>query len=109
MPAFWLTRFAWLPSAAVMFTTAVAGLVLFSGCASAAMAAGDTQSSKSATAQAATSNSASNPMITPNPDGTFAVQKEPPNRNSKDAKANDGLVIPPQVVVPFVPAVGKKP
>ena len=40
---------------------------------------------------------ASTPMITRNPDGTFTVQKEPPNGNSKD-----GLVIPPQVVVPFI-------
>jgi hypothetical protein len=28
-------------------------------------------------------------------DGTFTVQKEPANGNSKDAKAKDGLVIPP--------------
>ena len=36
-------------------------------------------------------------MITRNPDGTFTVQGQPP----KDAKAKT-LVIPPQVVVPFV-------
>jgi hypothetical protein len=108
MPAFCLTRFSWLLSTATMFTNAVGGLVLLSACASAAMAADESQPSKSATDQAATSISASKPMITPNPDGTFTVQKEPPNGNSKDAKANDGLVIPPQVVVPLVPAVGKK-
>jgi hypothetical protein len=48
------------------------------------------------------------PMVTPNPDGTFTVQKEPPNGNSKDAKAKEGLVIPPQVVVPFVRLPEKK-
>ena len=42
------------------------------------------------------SNSASRLMITPNPDGTFTVGKEPPNGNSKDTKANKGPVIPPQ-------------
>jgi hypothetical protein len=46
-------------------------------------------------------NSASKPMVTQNPDGTFTVQKEPPNGNSKDAKGTKGLVIPPQVVVPM--------
>jgi hypothetical protein len=35
------------------------------------------------------------PMITPNLDGTFTVQKQP-----KDAKAK-GLTVKPQVVVPF--------
>jgi hypothetical protein len=48
-------------------------------------------------------------MIIHNPDGTFTVQKEPSNRNSKDAKAKEGLVIPPQVVVPIASGVGKKP
>jgi hypothetical protein len=105
MLAFWLTRFAWLLSAATMFTNALTGLVLLNACASAAMAADDSQPSKSATAQAAPSISTSKPMITPNPDGTFTIQKEPPNRNSKDAKAKEGLVIHPQVVVPLVPAV----
>ena len=51
---------------------------------------------------------ADKPMITDNPDGTFTIQKEPPNPNSKDAKANGGLVIPPQVVVPFVRLPKKK-
>ena len=44
---------------------------------------------------------AGSPMITPNADGTFTVQKEPPNGNCKDAKGKSGLVIPRQVVVPF--------
>jgi hypothetical protein len=92
-----------------MLTNAVAGLVFLSAYAPAAMAADDSQPSKSGTAQAATSTSTSKPMITPNPDGTFTIQKEPPNRNPKDATAKEGLVIPPQVVVPLIPAVGRKP
>lgn len=48
-------------------------------------------------------------MIIRNPDGTFTIQKMPPNGTSKDSKAASGLVIPPQVVVPLIPANGKKP
>ena len=43
------------------------------------------------------------PMIVQNPDGTFTVQKEPA-KPAKDTKAKKGLVIPPQVVVPIIPA-----
>jgi hypothetical protein len=43
------------------------------------------------------------PMIIDNPDGTFTVQKQPP-KSANDAKAKQGLVIPPQVVVPMIPA-----
>jgi hypothetical protein len=43
------------------------------------------------------------PMIVHNPDGTFTVQKEPAEP-AKDAKAKKRLVIPPQVVVPIIPA-----
>jgi hypothetical protein len=57
---------------------------------------------------AAQADSASKPMVTHNPDGTFTVQKEPRKGNSKDAKAKMGLVIPPQVVVPMIPATEKK-
>jgi hypothetical protein len=53
--------------------------------------------------------SASNPMIIRNRDGTFTIRKKPPNGTSKHSKAGNGLVIPPQVVVPLVSAVGKKP
>jgi hypothetical protein len=60
-------------------------------------------------ASAVQANSDTKPMITKNPDGTFTVQKEPRNGNSKDAKAKQGLVIPPQVVVPMIPASNKKP
>lgn len=109
MPAFCLTRFSGLLSAATLFTHAVAGLVLLSACASAPMTAEDSPSSKSATARAQTPICASKPMIIDNPDGTFTVQKWPPDRNSNGSQAKNGLVIPAQVVVPFVPAVGKKP
>ncbi len=63
----------------------------------------------SAAAAGASNRSAGNPMIIRNPDGTFTIQKKPLNRTSKDSKAVSGLVIPPQVVVPLVPATGKKP
>jgi hypothetical protein len=103
MPAFCLTRFSRLLSAVTMFTSAVAGLVFLSTCASAVVAADGSQPSKSATSQAATSISANKPMITKNPDGTFTIHKEPRNGNSKDAKVKEGFVIPPQVVVPIIP------
>jgi hypothetical protein len=40
------------------------------------------------------------PMVIQNPDGTFTVQKTPPHAQP-DAK--EGLVIPPQIVVPLIP------
>ena len=43
------------------------------------------------------------PMIVHNPDGTFTIQKEPA-KSANDTKAKKGLVIPPQVVVPIIPA-----
>jgi hypothetical protein len=43
------------------------------------------------------------PLIIHNPDGTFTIQKEPPKGEAENAKANQGLVIPPQVVVPIAP------
>jgi molybdate transport system substrate-binding protein len=52
--------------------------------------------------------SAEKPMITKNPDGTFTVQKEPPNGNTKDANGKEGLVIPPQVVTPIFSSPEKK-
>jgi hypothetical protein len=51
----------------------------------------------------------SKPMLIHNPDGTFTIQKEPPNWTAKDSKAGNGLAIPPQIVVPVVPATEKKP
>jgi hypothetical protein len=75
----------------------------------AVMAADDPPPPKSAEAAVPTGRAASQPpMITKNSDGTFTVQKVP----LPDSKDNDkGLVIPPQVVVPFIllPTVGKKP
>ena len=41
------------------------------------------------------------PMIVRNPDGTFTIQKGPA-KSANDTKAQKGLVIPPQVVVPIV-------
>lgn len=41
------------------------------------------------------------PMIVHNPDGTFTVQKEPTKKQEEAAKSRNGLVIPPQIVVPF--------
>jgi hypothetical protein len=43
-------------------------------------------------------------MIIHNPDGTFTVQKAPPKEGAEGTKAKKGLVIPPQVVVPLIPA-----
>jgi hypothetical protein len=65
----------------------------------AAMGADDPQPTKAVGAAASTSRP---PMVIPNPDGTFTVQKLPPKDQVKDA-ARNGLVIPPQVVVPIMP------
>lgn len=43
------------------------------------------------------------PFITDNPDGTFTIQKQPSKGGTKNTK-DKGLVIPPQVVVPLIPA-----
>jgi hypothetical protein len=48
------------------------------------------------------------PMITQNSDGTIMVQKEPSNEEAKNAKAKKELAIPPQVVIPIVPAPEKR-
>jgi hypothetical protein len=81
-------------SAALPFASAVA-----------VMAADDPpRPPKSAVPDGTSTGSASKPMIIQNLDGTFTVQKEPP----KDAKGFNGLVIPPQVVVPEVPLPEKK-
>ncbi len=108
MPAFWFTRLSRFLSAAKMFTNAVAALALLIACASAVMAADGPQLPKSPVPDGASTTSASKPMVTPNPDGTFTVQKEPPNGNSKDAKAKNGLGIPPQVVTPIFSIPEKK-
>lgn len=69
-----------------------------------AMAADSPQPSKPAPDANSPDSTGTNPMIIKNPDGTFTIQKKPANGNSKDAKAKDGLVIPPQVIAPEVPA-----
>jgi hypothetical protein len=55
-----------------------------------------------------TNSVASNRMIIKNPDGTFTIQKKRANRNSKDAKVKDGLVIPAQVIAPEFPVSNGK-
>jgi hypothetical protein len=49
------------------------------------------------------------PMVIQNPDGTMTIQKEPPKEAAKDTKAKNGLVIPPQVVVPTIPSLLIRP
>ena len=87
-----------LLSAAVPFARAVA-----------VMAADDPPQPKPAGPAAPSGKPASKPFIIQNPDGTFTIQKEPPDGTSNESKAKNGLVIPPQVVAPLIPAVGKKP
>jgi hypothetical protein len=48
------------------------------------------------------------PMVIHNPDGTFTVQKEPPKGEAENARAKEGLVILPQVVVPITPTPQKQ-
>jgi hypothetical protein len=76
--------------------------------AGAVMAADDPPSPKSAGPDAPSSKAASKPMIVHNPDGTFTIQKEPPDGTSKDSKVQNGLVIPPQIVVPIFSTAEKK-
>ena len=76
-------------------------LAILAACASpAAMGADDPQTKKAVADAASTSPP---PMIIQNPDGTFTVQKAPPKDGAKGT-AKKGLVIPPQVVVPIIPA-----
>jgi len=49
------------------------------------------------------------PMITHNPDGTFTIQWAPTKEQEAESpKAKQGLIIPPQVVVPEIPAVERR-
>jgi hypothetical protein len=43
------------------------------------------------------------PMVTENPDGTITLRKEPSKADAKDVRGKKGLVIPAQVIVPFIP------
>jgi len=76
-------------------------LAVLAACASPAvvMGADDPQATKAVGDAASTSRP---PMIIQNPDGTFTVQKAPPKDGAKGT-AKQGLVIPPQVVVPMIP------
>ena len=71
----------------------------------AVMGADDHQATKAAAGDAASTSKT--PMVIRNPDGTFTVQKVPSKEQAKDA-AKKGLVIPPQVVVPIIPAREKR-
>lgn len=69
------------------------------------MGADDPQATKSVARDAVSTDKP--PMIIHNPDGTFTVQKTPPKNGAKGT-AKKGLVIPPQVVVPLIPAREKR-
>jgi len=83
-------------------------LAFLAACASLAvvMGADNPQATKPAVSDAASTDKP--PMIVHNPDGTFTIQKEPRKAGAKDSKAKNGLVIPPQVVVPIIPAPEKR-
>jgi hypothetical protein len=85
--------------AVIAFLTASAALAAVTG-------AGNSQAPKAAASDAASTNQPL--MIVQNPDGTFTIQKGSPKGEPKDAKAKNGLVIPPQVVVPMIPAPKRK-
>ena len=77
-------------------------LVFLTTCASPVMGVDSPPAQKPAVTEAGATTSVSKPpMVTHNPDCTFTVQKEPPKGAAKDAKAQKGLIIPPQVVVPL--------
>ena len=82
-------------------------LAVLAACAfpAAVMGADDPQASKAVARDAASADEP--PMIIHNPDGTFTIQKVPSKEQAKDA-AKKGLVIPPQVVVPIIPAREKR-
>lgn len=77
-------------------------------CASLAVVIGADNPQATKPVVSAAASTAKPPMVIHNPDGTFTVQKEPPKAGAKDSKAKKGLVIPPQVVVPFIPAPEKR-
>ncbi len=93
---------------AALFSSASVALALLATGGS-ATAADDPPAPKSVEPAAASSNPAPKPLIVHNRDGTFTIQKDPPNTTSDQSKAKNGLVIPPQVVVPLIPATEKKP
>jgi hypothetical protein len=82
-------------------------LAFLAACSSpaAVMGADNPPATKSVVGDTAATNKP--PMVIQNPDGTITVQKEPP-KPAKDTKAQKGLVIPPQVIVPITPAPKKR-
>lgn len=98
-------------SAAVSITSTVAILAAQSACAAVrtVMAADAAPSPKTAAPDEASTSYAGQSMVIHNPDGTFTVQKKGlPSGSSKDTALKEGLVIPPQVVVPIVPSPERK-
>jgi hypothetical protein len=81
-------------------------LAVLAACASpaAVMGADDPQATK-AVGEAASPSAPL--MVIHNPDGTFTIQKAPSKEQAKDA-AKKGWVIPPQVVVPLIPARARR-
>jgi hypothetical protein len=81
-------------------------LAVLAACAfpAAVMGADDPQATKAVADAASTSKP---PMIIHHPDGTFTVQKAPPKDGAKGT-AKQGLIIPPQVVVPMIPARARR-
>ena len=110
----WMNRFRsfqatkYVP-AALSRARALAFFILLGTCTAAvtAMAAEDPLPPRSAVPNSASINSAVRPMVVWSPGGTFTVQKEPANGNSKDVKSANGLTIPPQVVVPIARPIDK--
>jgi hypothetical protein len=78
-------------------------LAVLTACASPAAVRGadDPQATKPIVSDAAPTHKP--PMVIQNPDGTITVQKQPPKEAAKYTKAQKGLVIPPQVIVPTIP------
>ena len=82
-------------------------LAFLAACAfpAAVMGADTPPPSKPAVSDAAPTDGAGQPpLIIQNPDGTLTVQKE-----RTGAAEHEGLVIPPQVVVPMLPAPSNSP
>jgi hypothetical protein len=89
------------------FLTPVLAVLAVCASPAAVMGADDPQATKAVGNAASTSKP---PMIIHNRDGTFTIQNAPPKEGAEDtkAKANKGLVIPPQVVVPIIPVREKR-
>jgi hypothetical protein len=73
---------------------------ILTACASAAAALASDQSPAPKLAAGDAASTSSSPMIVQNPDGTFTAQKTP---SPAQPGAKEGLVIPPQIVVPLMP------